>query len=106
MKFFKVDFGRFVDHHANYYSTDGSLLDFGEEAFLPDPDYPIELPLNLHKMISLAEQLSKGVPFLRVDFYNVNGCIYFGELTFYPSSGLTPWTKEETDKTIGQFLKI
>lgn len=106
MKFFKVDFGRFVEHHANYYDTDGNLLPFGEKSFEPDPNYIIELPDNLKKMIALAESLSKNEPFLRVDFYNVNGKIFFGELTFYPASGLGKWTSEEADKEIGLFLKL
>lgn len=106
VKFFKVDFGRFVDHHANYYSLDGNLLDFGEKAFEPDPTYPIELPENLNKMISLAEKLAMLSPFLRVDLYNIKGKIYFGELTFYPSSGFTPWTTEIADEKIGGFIVL
>ena len=38
VRFFKVDFGRFVEHHANYYDTDGNLLPFGEKSFEPDPN--------------------------------------------------------------------
>ena len=57
-------------------------------------------------MISLAERLSKNEPFLRVDFYNVEGKIYFGELTFYPASGMIPWTTEEADNKIGKYLKL
>lgn len=106
VKFFKVDFGRFVEHHANYYSPEGKLLDFGELGLEPDPSYPIELPSNLPNMVLLAERLSEGNPFLRVDFYNVDGKIYFGELTFFPASGLLPWTTEDADKGIGDFLKI
>lgn len=106
VKFFKVDFGRFVEHHANYYSPEGELLEFGEQGLEPDPNYPIELPDNLKEMISLAEKLSANEPFLRVDFYNVEGKIYFGELTFYPASGLGKWTSEEADKEIGIFLKL
>lgn len=106
VKFFKVDFGRFVDHHANYYSPDGNLLDFGEKAFEPDPTYPIELPENLNKMISLAEKLAMLSPFLRVDLYNIKGKIFFGELTFYPSSGFTPWTTEIADEKIGGFIVL
>ena len=45
-------------------------------------------------------------PFLRVDFYNLNGKIYFGELTFYPASGMLPWTIEEADMKIGEYLKV
>lgn len=104
VKFFKVDFGRFVEHHANYYSPEGKLLEFGEQNFKPDPSYPIELPQNLKEMISLAEILSKNIAFLRVDFYNLNGNIYFGELTFYPASGFGPFTPEVWDLKIGDMI--
>lgn len=106
VRFFKVDFGRFVEHHANYYDTDGNILPFGEKSFEPDPSYIIELPNNLKEMIALAEKLSANEPFLRVDFYNVNGKIYFGELTFYPASGMGKWTTEEADMKIGGYLKV
>ena len=106
VKFFKVDFGRFVEHHTNYYSPEGELLEFGEQGLEPDPNYPIELPANLREMISLAEKLSENEPFLRVDFYNVKGKIYFGELTFYPASGMGKWTSEEADVTIGKYISI
>ena len=104
VRFFKVDFGRFVEHHANYYSPEGELLEFGEQRLEPDPSYPIELPNNLRDMIALAERMSKNEPFLRVDFYNVNGKIFFGELTFYPASGLGKWTIEEADIKIGEYF--
>ena len=97
VKFFKVDFGRFVEHHANYYSPEGELLEFGEQGLEPDPNYPIELPNNLGEMITLAEKLSANEPFIRVDLFNVNGRIFFGELTFYPASGMLPWTTEEAE---------
>lgn len=106
VKFFKVDFGRFVEHHANYYSPEGILLDFGESDFPPKADYPVELPENLNDMVSLAERLSSGHPFLRVDFYNVEGRIYFGEITFYPASGMGKWTKEDIDNSIGKMLTL
>lgn len=106
VKFFKVDFGRFVEHHANYYDTDGKLLPFGEKKFEPAPAHIIELPNNLREMILLAERLSKNEPFLRVDFYNVNGTIFFGELTFYPASGMGKWTTEEADSIIGDYLYV
>ena len=106
VKFFKVDFGRFVEHHANYYSPEGILQEFGEKSFEPDPNYPIELPSNLNTMITLAEKLSLGVSFIRVDFYNVGGEIYFGELTFFPASGLSPWAPEVWDERLGRYIQI
>ena len=82
------------------------MLEFGDQGLEPDPNYPIELPANLREMISLAEKLSENEPFLRVDFYNVNGKIYFGELTFYPASGMGKWTSEEADERTGKFLNL
>ena len=55
MKFFKVDFGRFVEHHANYYSPEGELLEFGEQGLEPNSNNLIELPINSDgREISLA----------------------------------------------------
>ena len=50
--------------------------------------------------------LSVGFKFLRVDLYNVNGKVYFGELTFYPASGMGAFTPESWDETIGSYLLI
>lgn len=104
VKCFKIDFDRFVNHHANYYSPDGTLLEFGEKAFPPDYSKKIEIPDNIHEMIALAEILSKGHSFLRVDLYNVQGKIYFGELTFFPASGLEKFTDQKWDKQLGEWI--
>lgn len=104
--FFKVDFGRFIEHHANYYTPNGQILPFGEKGLEPDFKHPIILPNNLKEMINIAERLAFGQTFLRVDLYNVNGQIYFGELTFYPGSGLVPYTPPEWDEKIGDLLKL
>lgn len=63
-------------------------------------------PRNLEKMIELATVLSQGIKFLRVDFYEINGKIYFGELTFFPGSGYTELTPEEWDYKLGEMIKI
>lgn len=106
VKFFKVDFNRFVDHHANYYTPKGELLPFGEASFPPSSEHKIILPTNLDKMIHLAERLSAGHNFLRVDFYDVAGQIYFGELTFFPASGLGKFTDDIWDIQLGEMLEI
>lgn len=63
-------------------------------------------PVNLDKMILAASKLSEGIPFLRVDFYEINGKMFFGELTFFPGSGFTPFASEEDDIEIGTLLTI
>ena len=54
----------------------------------------------------MAERLSQGIPHLRVDFYEANGKIYFGELTFTSGSGFTPFEPEEWDLRFGKWLKL
>ena len=64
------------------------------------------MPHSLKKMVELAEILSQGKTFLRVDFYEVEGKIYFGELTFYPNSGMGTFTSEEWDQVLGEWIKL
>lgn len=106
MKCFKVDFDRFVNHHANYYNAQNELMHFGENSCPPDYDRHIEMPASIEKMKELAERLSVGVPFLRVDFYDVKGSIYFGELTFFPASGFGSFNPPEYDQVLGEWLKL
>ena len=63
-------------------------------------------PECFEKMKELAAKLSVGVPHVRVDFYEVNGKIYFGELTFYHFCGIVPFEPEEWDLTFGQWIKL
>lgn len=63
-------------------------------------------PDGFDKMKELASKLSKGIPQLRVDFYNINGKIYFGELTFFHWSGLKPFDPEEWDYKFGGYIKL
>ena len=106
MKVFKIDFNRQTKHQANYYDSDGNLLSLGELAYPPDFNKKLDLPQNLKKMIELAEKLSEGVPFLRVDFYEVNGRIYFGELTFFPAAGMGKFTSPEWDRKMGSLVHL
>lgn len=105
-KCMKVDFNRFVEHHANYYDQNGNLLNFGEVICPPMFDADVLLPETFEKMKSFAEQLSAEKPFLRADFYDIDGNIYFGELTFYPASGFGRFTSEEWDIKLGEWLPI
>ena len=103
---FKIDIGRFTEHHANYYSPKGKLLFFGEVSCSPQYNNEEILPPNLSEMISLAEKLSEGIPFIRVDFYNVERRIYFGELTFFPAAGMGKFTDDNWDIKLGNLLKL
>ena len=106
VKFFKIDFERVLNHKANYYDTDGNLLPFGEMVCPPDFNKELKIPNNLKKMIELAEKLSKDTKFIRVDFYEIDNKIYFGELTFYPASGFGRFIPDEYDLILGNLLKL
>lgn len=106
VKCFKIDFDRFTKHRANYYTSEEELLPFGEVVCPPDFSRELAMPHSLKKMIELAEKLSADIPFLRVDFYEVNKQIYFGELTFFPASGFGKFEPEEWDYTFGNWISL
>ena len=72
----------------------------------PNSEYSIEKPEHFEKMVMLAEKLSAGFPHVRVDFYEANGQVYFGEMTFYHFGAIVPFETEEWDKKIGDWLVI
>ena len=63
-------------------------------------------PDNFEEMILIAKKLSKGMTHVRVDLYNINCKIFFGELTFFDGSGLSVYNPREWDFKFGQFLKL
>lgn len=101
----QLDFDRFTQHKKNLYTLEWELLPFSfnypshPECIFPKPD-------GLEKMIALARILSKGIPFVRVDLYNINGRIYFGELTFFPASGVGRFTPHEWDYKLGELIHL
>lgn len=106
VKFFKVDYDRFTDHHANYYDLDMNLLPFGEARIPPREDKHIERPKRLEEMVRIAEKLAEGHDFLRVDLYESDEQVYFGEITFFPDSGFGKLTDEKYDKYLGDMLVL
>ncbi len=72
----------------------------------PNAKRILSKPDNYDKMIELAEKLGEGIPQVRVDFYNINGKIYFGEITFFHWSGLRPFEPEEWDYRFGEWIKL
>ena len=57
-------------------------------------------------MLNIAAKLSKDFPFVRVDLYNVDGKVYFGELTFYPWSGYVQFEPDEFDYLLAKPLHL
>ncbi len=72
----------------------------------PNAKVPPKKPINFEKMKELASVLSAGIPHVRVDFYEVNGKVYFGEMTFYHVGGFMPFEPEEWDYKLGEWLTL
>ena len=106
VKCFDVDIDRFSSHRVNYYDRNKKLLNFGLVELPPDFNREIALPSSIEQMIEISEKISKDVPFLRVDLYDINGTIYFGELTFFPSAGYGGFEPIEADYELGAWLEL
>lgn len=66
----------------------------------------IKKPKNFNRMIEIARKLSEDFPHVRVDLYNIEGNIYFGELTFYDTSGYQIFVPDEFDLILGDLFKL
>ena len=77
-----------------------SRNDYKEFEELPDK------PINLNKMIEISKTLSKNIPFVRVDLYEINNRVYFSELTFSPCGGFVPFSTYKQDLYVGEMLDL
>lgn len=103
--FVQVDFGRFSQHGRNCYDLDWNYLNV-EYNYPTNSSVAIKKPEKLEEMISLAEKLAEGFPFVRVDFYSINDKLYFGEMTFYPEAGQAWFKPKEWDVRFGALLEL
>ncbi len=105
-KYLYVVTGRGVDIRYNNYYIDWTPFDGAQFNGWKKTDYELEKPANYDKMIETAELLAKPFPFVRVDLYNINGVIYFGEMTFTPAKGTLILDDDKADYEISKWLKI
>lgn len=89
---------------VNFYDLNWNEMPF--ERHYPRNKEKIKKPRNYEKMLFLAEKLSVGLKFARIDFYEVDDKIYFGEITLYPGNGFEEFSPDEYDTYIGEWLDI
>ncbi|MDT2848674.1 ATP-grasp fold amidoligase family protein [Vagococcus carniphilus] len=107
VKFIAVDLS-IVDKskvRRNLYDKNWKLLD-EEISYERDLTEKIPKPKNLSEMIDLAEKLSSNFKHVRVDLYNINNKIYFGELTMYHQSGYGDIRPQSFNKLMGSWIKL
>ncbi|MGE9952377.1 ATP-grasp fold amidoligase family protein [Clostridium perfringens] len=103
-KFIQVDVDRFGNHTGNYYDINWNDMPFQYDD--ENSGRIIDKPKNLKEILDISRDLSKEFPHVRVDFYEVNGNLYFGELTFFTASGTAKFNPEKYDEIVGSWLKL
>lgn len=98
--------GRGKDIRYNNYYIDWTPFDGSQFNGWKKTDYELKKPCNFQEMVRIAEILGKDFPFVRVDLYNINGRIYFSELTFTPAKGTLILDDDQCDFEMGKWLKI
>ena len=88
----------------NFYDMEFNPLDINHGFPRVNPEY--SKPQSFDKMKELAEKLSKGIPFVRVDFFEIKGKPYFAEFTFYDWGGLKPFKNKEWDIRLGTWIDL
>lgn len=89
----------------SFLTSDWNFAPFNRLDYKPFNELPAK-PSNFDKMLKLAECISKGFKFIRVDLYNINKKIYFSEFTFSPCSGYMPFSPEEWDEKLGEMVDL
>ena len=97
---------RGVDIRYNNYYIDWTPFDGSQFNGWKKTDYPLKKPSNFEKMVEVAEKLASKFPFVRVDLYNINGKIYFSEMTFTPAKGTLILDDDKCDFEMGKWLDI
>jgi len=97
-------FNRKDNHSRSYFDEKWNFLSVKRP---PSPLGPkIKKPKKYEIMLELAEKIAEAFDFVRVDFYNLNGKIYIGELTHYPASGTGKFEPQSFDFELGKYWKI
>lgn len=103
LKMIQVHHGRFFDHTMSYYDDQMKRMKNVARFKKEGPD--IQRPEGFSEMVGLAEAISKPFDFIRVDMYNIQGKIFIGELTLYPTSGTHPYDRD-FDYELGSYWTL
>ncbi len=97
--------GSFRNACVVFMKPNGEYTDFQRTDHKQFDEKP-QIPEQIGEMLDIAANLSEDFPFVRVDLFNVEGKIYFSELTFTPCAGMMPLTPSEADEEIGRLVDL
>ncbi|MDX7767843.1 ATP-grasp fold amidoligase family protein [Aeromonas caviae] len=99
----QVDSDRFSHHKRSLFSESLEKLDYDIQPKYDSVDSDYVFPDNMDELIQIAKKLAASFSYVRVDMYNVDGKIYFGELTFCHGSGWEPLSSKDADLLLGSY---
>jgi len=89
-----------------FFDQDWNLKRYNRRGQAAPEGFTIPKPSCMDEMFKIAEKLSAGMPFVRVDLYQSGEQVYFGELTFFPDSGFEPNYLPETNEYFGSLIEL
>lgn len=101
----QVHKGRFSTHTQDFYDLGWNKLNLYQGDIEPSKEL-LPRPSFLDEMINLSEKLAAGIPHVRVDWYDYNGKLLFGEFTFYDSAGFDDFIPDEWNEIIGDWIDL
>lgn len=106
-KYCQVIRGRNELETIDFYDMEWNHMPFvGLNPVAKNGNTPVARPLHLDNMIAVCKKLAKDTPFSRIDLYVINNKEYFGEITFYPMSGLGEFRPKEWNVKLGEWIKL
>lgn len=99
----EIHSGRFENHTQDFYDINWKKTDITQG---PTADKLYNKPKNFDLMIKFSEKLSKNIRHVRIDWYEVNGKLLFGEITFFDGSGFVKFDKDEYDLRLGKMIDL
>jgi len=105
--YIQVDIDRFTGHHRNFYNTNWDLQNW--ELNYKKSLNSISKPSNFSEMLQISKLFCSHYilnKYVRVDFYEHNGIVYLGELTFHPGGGVEPFDSKATDLMFGSLINL
>jgi hypothetical protein len=99
--------GRFTDNYVqDFYDREWNKTTISQNSHCKVSHEIAHRPRCLKQMLDFSEKLTEGMPLCRVDWYIVNGCLYFGEITFYDGSGFELFDDEKTEQLLGSWIHL
>lgn len=106
-KYCQVIQARSVEETIDFFDTEWRHLEFvGLNRKAGNSESMPSCPTNLETHLRIARELSKGIPFARIDLYETGEYTYFGEVTLYPASGMGEFRPNQYNETLGRMIHL